>query len=586
MSKLYQLPESEKDRIRNLHSVESKDIRINSKLNEAVDSSLDAPSELKAKMSQMSDAGDYHMWENCAGGQVVALTDDQTMTANGQSCHNAANQNPTNPGIVLACTQALVNQYGTGPVIQWGTNQSAVKSCWKYLGTQFFNNVPSTASPNQGGTGGGGGATTLQSCSQCSTNSGGDLAWICADVGGGQGGTGCQQMTCPYGNQATNPAAWNVGGGCWANQQDCNNGGLNAASGSNNPCGGYGGTEHECTPNGCVPWAGGQYPDLNTCQTNCPAGGTNYCIDCYNQQMTYYPNPNQPGMTSCPPGYVDLGTQSPPQPACYECDGNGNCNGPNWTGTYNTPLDCQNGTSTQPACTPAPGWDCVSNACIQTPTGPYPTQAICQAQTNCGANYPKYKCSGGAQGCVQSNNGQYTGPTALADCETACCQNSLSNWNWNALPNPTCAQLNAKFNTPALQAIGDCSGNLTPGPHNFNHKCRYDWMVAQAAAGNCCGNISDVCCDNPGYLSATLTPIPGPSSGKCLKQGFINNKEAGYQQYGCPWLQNVMNTLNTNIANATSNSVLCSLHGRKSWLTTFMNGGNAYNASIVVNPPC
>ena len=329
----------------------------------------------------------------------------------------------------------------------------------------------------------------------------------------------------------------------------------------------------------------------STCQDceQASTGPQGYCVDCVNGQMTYYPGPQGQQWTSCPQGYSDIGpTPNPPGGGpCTECQ-NGNCTNVGWgygPNHFNSMSECQNATGPQ-ACIPPTGWECVNNACIQTPAGQFSTQAICQAQTNCGVTYPKYKCTGGANGCVQHNNGTFTGPTALADCETACCQNSLNSWNWNALPNPTCQQLNAKFNTGAIQAIGDCNGNTTPGPHNFSHKCRYDWMVAQAAAGNCCGSISSVCCDNPGYLSASLNPVPGPNSGKCLKQGFINNKEAGYQQFGCSWLQNVMNNLNTNIANTTSNAVLCSLHGRKAWLTTFMNGGNAYNSTITVNPPC
>ena len=121
MSKLYQLPEEEKNRIRNLHLAESKDKKISSVLNEATDASMDG-GETRKRMGgpEMTDAGNYHMWENCSGGQVVALTHDQTQTANGQSCHNAANQNPTNPGLVLACTQALINQYGSGTCYTMG----------------------------------------------------------------------------------------------------------------------------------------------------------------------------------------------------------------------------------------------------------------------------------------------------------------------------------------------------------------------------------------------------------------------------------------------------------------------------------
>ena len=63
--------------------------------------------------------------------------------------------------------------------------------------------------------------------------------------------------------------------------------------------------------------------------------------------------------------------------------------------------------------------------------------------------------------------------------------------------------------------------------------------------------------------------------------------ENGYNQYGCQWLQNLMQNIDDAlIQHAGNNAYECSLTGRKVWLTTFMNGGSAYATSVVVNPPC
>ena len=466
MRNRFNINESEKNRIRNLH----KKVLVEQ-----------YGKPLLAEQTG-SDAGDYHMWENCAGGQVVALTDDQTMTANGQSCHNAANQNPTNPGIVLACTQALVTAFGTGPVLQWNTGQQGIKSCWKYLGTQFFNNVPTTSSPSYQGGSGGATPTTLQSCSQC-TGSGGELAWICADVGGGQGGTGCYQAPCPYGNQATNPTMWNTGGGCWTNQQDCNNGGLNAASGSNNPCGGYGGTEHECTPNGCVPWAGGQYPNLTTCQQNCSGGGTEYCIDCAAQIMNYVPNNiTCPTCTSCnqlPGGnWTSLGNNpNPSPPPCWECQNPGSPCIQSWAGTENSQSDCQAN------CSPS-DWECVAPGnCQQTANGTFPTQAACLASPGCQTTQT-LDCDTGApytQAQWATMSDPNTGWYAVCDGHEA---NSNCNWICNKVT--------------ALASFTSPGGTLS-----LDRKyCKLQHV--QAAANNVpCGNCSTVA--TAPCLSTTFT---------------------------------------------------------------------------------
>ena len=74
-------------------------------------------------------------------------------------------------------------------------------------------------------------------------------------------------------------------------------------------------TEHECINGQCVQQNGGQFPDLTTCQQNC-SQVTNYCVDCQQQIMSTYQAPQ----TSCPQGFVDIGTNPNPSPGpCIEC---------------------------------------------------------------------------------------------------------------------------------------------------------------------------------------------------------------------------------------------------------------------------
>ena len=564
MSKLYQVSNEEKERIRNLHLNESNNKKISSILNEQVDGSdaksMDAGESgsggVKAKMSgpqmQMSNAGDYHMWSNCAGGGTVALFDNQTTTANGQSCHNAVNQGI--PGLVLACNQALVNAFGTGPVLSWGIG-SQHRSCWEYQGTQFFNNTPNAVSPGTGG-----GYTvpqTLPNCSSCGGNQG-DLAWMCTDVGGGQGGTGCQQVACPY------PTIQNMPGKCWDNQQDCNNGGLNPSINAQ-PCGGYSTDEHECLNGQCVPWAGGSFQTLQDCQTNC--GTTYHCINCDLQIMSTYQSGG-----ACPQGFVDVGTSVPVAGPCVECLNN-NCQGTGNNGwaasstpgsTFNSIPDCQN---SQQCSGGGTDYECVGGQCLQQNGGQFANAAACQA-SGCGTQYPNYKCSG-AGGCVQNPNGTYGGANGLVDCEIACCQTSMSNWNWNGLPNPTCQQLTAKFNTPALQAIGDCAGNLTGNvPYNFNHKCRYDWMVAQAASLGCpCSGANTACCSDPGFAVGFATADPLGCFNQALK---TNSENANVQGYGCQWFCNVLANKHNAYAGTQSPVAQCKHMGGIQFLTDYM----------------
>ena len=109
--------------------------------NKKIVTELSRTREIMGLINEQSnlDAGDYHMWSSCAGGGTFALFSNQVNTASGAQCHNAANQGV--PGLVLACNQALVTAFGTGPVLKWGIGNQQ-KSCWEYQGTQYYNSYP------------------------------------------------------------------------------------------------------------------------------------------------------------------------------------------------------------------------------------------------------------------------------------------------------------------------------------------------------------------------------------------------------------------------------------------------------------
>ena len=123
-------------------------------------------------------------------------------------------------------------------------------------------------------------------------------------------------------------------------------------------------------------------------------------------------------------------------------------------------------------------------------------------------------------------------------------------------------------------------------PLNFRHKCRYDWLIAQHTSLGCqpCSS-SNVCCDNPGWLSATLPPAQQVSSNPyCVNGGgqFIPNVTAamdgtsGTQPWGCGWLLQAQTNLINQLAGGGSGaSVTCNKEGRIAWLDELMTTGTA-----------
>ncbi len=314
------------------------------------------------------DVGDYHMWQPCGqSGVSVALYDSMLQTSLG-NCFNASSQNI--PGLVLACNQELVSAYGAGPVLQYpqtgGVVGQNIKNCWKYLGTETHQGIPNIATVNAN-TGGGGQPSQLNSCNQCGGPTP-DLGWQCNDVAGG---TGCVQVMCPQG-------VTNTPGGCYTNQLDCINGGINPGLSSNVPCGGTP-LEFECTANGCVPWAGGQYNSLSSCNAVCSGGGGNY--ECTANGCVPDPNGQYPSLGQC-------------QVLC----------------PAGQPHTCNNGT------------------CVADPLGNFPTLNDCQQ--NCSQTQTLNCSDGSPMYTPQQWNPNYSSFVFQADSKSVDAQNGGNGCNW------------------------------------------------------------------------------------------------------------------------------------------------------------
>ena len=478
----------------------------------------------------------------------------------------------------------------------------------------------------------------------CTSGGGGAMA---CDIGRvievcGPGGVGCsglqnyQMGGTPF-PQSTVPDCNYISGGGWrchpqqgcvdvsqysgiaqfATEQDCLNSGCQPLY-----------DRFDCEGNGqCVTAANGQYGSLQACQaacrdgescqcckdnnpvsmaTNVPVGTcsthnfgaafTNcgpvgspiscegrgddkgHCINCKEGVMNTLA---AIGTDGCPPGWVLVYNLS--QGPCYECDGNGTCIGPSWAygqNVFNSQSECINGTATQPACQlGVDDYDCINNQCQITAGGQYnagPTsqdnlnacQAVCGQTWKCNLNV----------GCTQDPTGTYNSQTS---CETACCNQSIVTWNWPPYVNgnPTCHEICAKLNTPAM--IAAAAGN----PLNFRHKCRYDWLIAQQASLACqpCSS-SNGCCDNPGYISATMAAQYQVSSDPhCINAGgtFIGNIEDamnGINQqntpYGCGWLNIAQGNILSGLPAPNAGSQ-CNKEGRIAWLDELMTTGTA-----------
>ena len=323
----------------------------------------------------------------------------------------------------------------------------------------------------------------------------------------------------------------------------------------------------------CVPHPApgtGQYPNLPACLAVCREEGPerNYCVNCADQVMSYYPGMSQNSQTECPPGFVDIGPNpSPPQGPCHECV-NGNCL-PGWSGPHNDMAACVQVCSQQL-------WECIvpGQQCSQTTNGTHATQALCNAACIVTSNW---KCTAGPQGCIQDPAGPFT---TEQDCIDDCCAGQITNWNWGPMPSPNCNQVCAKLNTGAMVAIANNTST------NFIHQCRYDWLIAQGC--DCTGVNS--CCGGSQYLSSTL-PVAQQTVayGACITdtpfvemiENAMRGDNAQNTPYGCGWLQVVRDGIltggNNNLATATAASTICSLTGRLVWIDNLMSTGTAYN---------
>ena len=542
--------ESEKQRIIKLHKDYSikeaeggqEDIDVDIFKSQDI---LGGPVEPKAKMGAA--CGELHIFVNCPGGQPLVPT--ASNIPYGAPCAQISSGSipfysmvgSPSPGQVV-----FVTAYGGG---------SGGEFCLKYIGIKDHMTGLTHAPLDLGGSP----VQFIQSfpnCPDCVDQKRDydcqqdGAVYFCQDVNWGTG-----QFSGPT---ALADCQANCGTGTKTEHcMCCDSGGMPVSMATPVPVGTCNSANFGPSFTNCVP-ASGPMP-------NC-GGAQDHCVNCNAGWMMPIPQGQQ-----CPQGSVNIGTTPNPPGGgpCWECVNQSVCQQTSQGWNFGP-----NSETTQALCMALPqcgntNFACQGGQCVPDPNGAFNSMADCQA------NCPPWKCTAGPQGCIQHNSGTYADQ---ASCETACCQANINNWNWQFLPNPTCQQVCAKLNTPALLAVANNTST------NFIHKCRYDWLVAQGC--NCLG-VSDACCDNTGYLSALLNPVPGPNSGKCIKQQFITMCENGYNQYGCQWLQNLMQNIDDAlIQHAGNNAYECSLTGRKVWLTTFMNGGSAYATSVVVNPPC
>jgi len=314
----------------------------------------------------------------------------------------------------------------------------------------------------------------------------------------------------------------------------------------------------------CVKDPNGPHATQAACQAQCPPDRDEktYCVNCKAGQMAQVTPPDE-----CPPGYdpVTSLTHGP----CTECQNGTQCIAQGWgygPNYFNSMTLCQQN------CSIGGGFECVNNSCQAMPGGQYPTMTICQQ--NCGQNW---ECSLNV-GCSQDPNGPYL---TQVDCETDCCNLTIVNWSWPPYQsgNPTCNEICAKLNTPAM--IAAAAGN----PINFRHKCRYDWLIAQQASLACPAcSASNGCCDNTGYMSETMAAqYQVSSSPYCVNASgsFIGNIEdamnginAQNTPFGCGWLNITQGNILSSLP-APNAGTQCNKEGRVAWLDELMTTGTA-----------
>jgi len=293
----------------------------------------------------------------------------------------------------------------------------------------------------------------------------------------------------------------------------------------------------------CVKDPNGPYQTKQACEDNCPERRRDdklkYCINCEEGQMS------QTQGSNCPPGFSPIINLS--QAPCTECQ-QGNCTNVGWSfgpGFYNSMAECQ----ASPLCTNT-GYECVNNACAQTPGGQYPTLAACTASP-CPAATLGWECDNN-NGCSQTPTGSYQSQSA---CETACCDDIITNWGWNINnPNATGVQ--------ACQRLFNEFGSTTPGPQpNFSDNCKYNFLMnivnTQGGCGNtnfmallegfagtpgstgnngCYGNPASGCDTSPGApFNPPYTNCPHQNSVCGKKAQFCNNTSNFQAWWKCAW---------------------------------------------------
>jgi len=312
----------------------------------------------------------------------------------------------------------------------------------------------------------------------------------------------------------------------------------------------------------CIKDPNGPHATQAACQANCPPRDEKIdCINCEKGVMTQVTPPD-----TCPPGFSPAAslTHGP----CVECQNGTQCVAAGWgygPNMFNSMALCQQNCQ-------GSEYECVNGSCIPQVGGQFPDLNTCQQ--NCGQNW---ECSLNV-GCSQDPNGPY--PDQVT-CETDCCAQTITSWSWPPYQsgNPTCNEICAKLNTAAMIAAANGS------PLNFRHKCRYDWLIAQHTALGCPAcSASNGCCDNTGYMSASMGPLYQVSSSPyCVNASgsFIGNIEdamnginAQNTPFGCGWL-NITQGMILSSLPAPNAGTQCNKEGRIAWLDELMTTGTA-----------
>tara|TARA_R110001583_G_scaffold26876_3_gene96566 strand:+ start:4951 stop:5949 length:999 start_codon:yes stop_codon:yes gene_type:complete len=213
------------------------------------------------------------------------------------------------------------------------------------------------------------------------------------------------------------------------------------------------------------------------------------------------------------------------------------------------------------SCTPGVDcWECTTPgaACQQTTNGTHQSAAACQ--TACQPQMNDYECVNGT--CVVQSGGQYTGPTALADCQSNCsvdCTQYGVDYDPVTLDNSAGGWFLQGIN---LATNGNCNGiqnkiqQVNNIPNQDKKDCRLDYLNLLLAL--CQGN-SGAPTLNPAWITLMTNRYNGTGalSGCWGLTGTNTNSVCGRKAHFCPgstpmkqakcqWLTNFTSTNNCN----------------------------------------